>query len=227
METIKKKVKAKKLVECGDLDQMTEHAWDVVHTHCSREFYDSWESIARASVDVISEEFFFRNYLWCVYVSGFSAKAVTANYDKLLVAHNLVDERGKFVPSEKASPPDKDQVFKIWRNHAKFNAVFKTRKETTEGWLPFRKRYLDARDPLAIQNIAFMGPALSMHLARNLGAVQLVKPDVHLVRLAKNFGFYTANDLCLGARESCLRMADWPLGKVDLLLWYAAATIRS
>ena len=157
METIKKKVKAKKLVECGDLHQMTEHAWDVVHAHCSGEFYDSWESIARASVDVISEEFFFRNYLWCVYVSGFSAKAVTANYDKLLVAHNLVDERGKFVPSEKASPPDKDQVFKIWRNHAKFNA----------------------------------------------------------------------HDLCVGARESCLRMADWPLGKVDLLLWYAAATIRS
>ena len=227
METIKKKVKAKKLVECGDLHQMTEHAWDVVHAHCPGEFYDSWESIARASVDVISEEFFFRNYLWCVYVSGFSAKAVTANYDKLLVAHNLVDERGKFVPSEKASPPDKDQDFKIWRNHAKFNALFKTRKETTEGWMPFRKRYLDARDPLAIQNIAFMGPALSMHLARTLGAVQLVKPDVHLVRLAKNFGFYTAHDLCVGARESCLRMADWPLGKVDLLLWYAAATIRS
>ena len=93
--------------------------------------------------------------------------------------------------------------------------------------MPFRKRYLDARDPLAIQNIAFMGPALSMHLARNLGAVQLVKPDVHLVSLAKNFGFYTANDLCVGASESCLHMADWPLGKVDLLLWYAAATIRS
>jgi len=227
VETIKKKFKTKKLVECGDLNQMTEHAWDVVHTHCSREFYDSWESIAQASVDVISEEFFFRNYLWCVYVSGFSAKAVTANYDKLLTAHNLLDKHGKFVPSEKASPPDKDEVFKIWRNHAKFDAIFKTRNQVREGWYPFRKQYLDARDPLAIQNIAFMGPALSMHLARNLGAVQLVKPDVHLVRLAKNFGFYTARDLCLSARESCPRMSQWPLGKVDLLLWYAAATIRS
>jgi hypothetical protein len=227
MESINTKVKAKKLVDFESLDEMALHAWLIVHEHCRKEFYDSWNSISLASVDVISEEFFFRNYLWCVYVSGFSAKAVTANYDKLLVAHNLVDVRGRFVPSEIASPPDKDQVFKIWRNHAKFNAIFKTRAEVREGWSPFRKRYLEDRDPLAMQNIAFMGPALSMHLARNLGAVQLVKPDVHLVRLAKKFGFDTAHNLCLGARDACPRMAHWPLGKVDLLLWYAAATIRS
>lgn len=233
MEWIRVKVKGKRLVECESLEEMASLAMKVVQDNCSREFYDSWESIAYASVNIITEEAFFRNYLWCVYVSGFSAKAVTANYDKLLVAHNLVDGHGRFVPSEIASPPDKEQVFKIWRNHTKFNAIFKTRAEAREGWQPFRKRYLEDRDPKAIQNIAFMGPALSRHLARNLGGVQIVKPDVHMLRLAEKFvhvsdsGSDKVELLCKRVSEVHPGMKDWPLGKVDLLLWYASATLRS
>jgi hypothetical protein len=237
METIRKKVKGKKLTEFTDLNEMVEYAWSVVHDHCKEEFYDSWESIARMSTDIITEEFFFRNYLWCVYVSGFSAKAVTANFDRLMSAHNLVDSHGRFVPSEKAQPPCKEKVFGVWKNHAKFNAIFETRSRVREGWPPFRKKFLDSRSPVDIQQIPFMGPALSRHLARNLGGVQIVKPDVHMVRLTKKFlpsnaewwetGLDETERLCLAASNSFQRMKDWPLGKVDLLLWYASATLRS
>ena len=237
MEQIFTKVKGKKLTDFDDLETMANYAWDVVHRHCQRAFYDSWESIKYASVNPITEEAFFKNYLWCVYVSGFSAKAVTANYDKLLLAHNLVDSRGFFIPALHADPPCKDKVFAIWKNHAKFNAIFDTRKRVRDGWTHFRKTYLDGRNPLDIQNIAFMGPALSRHLARNLGAVNVVKPDVHMLRLAEKFlpkdyewhetGMDDVERLCRRVTDTCIKMDSWPLGKVDLLLWYAAATLRS
>lgn len=238
MEWIHNTVKGKRLVECESLEEVATLALDVVHKHCSREFHNSWESIAQASVNAITEEAFFRNYLWCVYVSGFSARAVTANYSKLLLAHNLVDHSGRFVPSHAAEPPCKSAVFSIWKNHAKFKAIHSTRLRVGEDWHGFRRTYLDARDPKAIQNISFMGPALSRHLARNLGGVQIVKPDVHLRRLAEKFvkegsdqwwelGLDRVEILCRRASESTSRMDGWPLGKVDLLLWYASATLRS
>jgi hypothetical protein len=235
VEQIFKKVRGRKLTDFPDIGEMTDHVWSIVHTHCSKEFYDSWESIARMSTDVISEEVFFRNYLWCVYVSGFSAKAVTANYDRLLAAHNLVDSTGTFIPSMKMILPDHDNVFKIWRNQAKFKAIHTTRLKVAHmGWINFRKHFLDARDPGAIQSIAFMGPALSRHLARNLGGVQIVKPDVHLVRLARHFmpgqdmdPVKMVENLCRLVARTRPVMDSWPLGKVDLLLWYASATLRS
>ena len=234
MEAIHKKVKGKKLTEFTELRDMVEHAWNVVHTHCPKEFCDSWDSVVHGCMDLISEEVFFRNYLWCVYVSGFSAKAVTANFDRLLHAHTLVDDQGHFIPSERAESPSKEKVFAVWKNHAKFNAIFKTRAQVREGWVPFRIAFLDRRSPEAIQNIAFMGPALSRHLARNLGGINIVKPDVHLVRLARHFlvprsetPLGSVERLCHAASASFQEMNNWPLGKVDLLLWYASATLRS
>jgi hypothetical protein len=238
VEWIHVKVKGKSLLECDSLIEVAERAHDVVHKHCCHQFYDSWESIAHASVNPITEEAFFRNYLWCVYVSGFSAKAVTANYDRLLYAHNLVDSRGSFVPSHVAEPPCKDKVFSIWKNHAKFKAIQETRKAVGKNWFGFRQTYLDKRDPKTIQSIAFMGPALSRHLARNLGGVQIVKPDVHMLRLSAKFvtenseewweiGLDPVEILCKRVSEASQKLKDWPLGKVDLLLWYASATLRS
>lgn len=233
MEAIHKKVRGKKLIECPDLKSMVDHAWDVVQTHCKVEFDDSWQSIASLQTGPITEEIFFKNYLWCVYVSGFSAKVVTAKFDGLLMAHNLVNAHGIFVPSEKADPPSKEKVFMLWKNHAKFNAIFNTRLQVRDGWVPFRQKFLDGRDPLSIERLPFMGPALSRHLARNLGGTHVVKPDVHLVRLAQKFvpnessAVESVERLCHAATESLDQLKGWPLGKVDLLLWYASATLRS
>ena len=236
MENITTKIKGPLLTDFKSLGEMANYAWGVVKLHCLAEFNKSWASIEGAAHRAVTEEEFFRNYMWCVYVSGFSAHAVSRNYDKLLAAHNLVDDQGKFVPSSQALFPDKEKVFLIWRNRAKFAAITETRRlvhQTT--WPDFHHEYLWSKSPQALQGLSFMGPALSRHLARNLGNVQIVKPDVHLVRLANRYNVAPqfagieeqASLLCEKAQKSVPEMAGWPLGKVDLALWYASATLRS
>ena len=46
-----------------------------------------------------------------------------------------------------------------------------------------------------LQQFPYIGPATSFHLAKNIG-LPLAKPDRHLQRMAKSFGYERAQDLC-------------------------------
>jgi len=234
METIKKKVRASKLTEFNYLGNAAEYALFLVNRYCKAEFRNSWSSVLAAHENVVSEEVFMKNYLWCVYVSGFSAQVVTTNFDRLLEAYGVVCG-GHFVEAHATGSPDIEKVFQVWKNKAKFKAMSKTRALIKElSWPKFHEMYLTEKDPEVIGRLPFMGPALSRHLARNIGNMEMVKPDVHMVRLADIFVPHVKDSdavtkttyLCKEVRKVCTHMFDWPLGKVDMVLWYAMAITR-
>lgn len=234
MEAIEKKVRGPKLTEFNYLGYAADYALDTVKRHCLAEFENSWASVLMANGQDVTEEDFTKNYLWCVYVSGFSAQVVTANFDRLLHAYGMVSD-GQFVQAKQGTEPSMEPVFRIWKNKAKFKAVHMTRMMIqSASWPVFHKMYLASKDPKVIQQLPFMGPALSRHLARNIGNVDMVKPDVHMVRLADTFlpHFRLSDDvtkttrLCEEVRKVCTLMSSWPLGKIDMVLWYAMATTR-
>jgi len=64
----------------------------------------------------------------------------------------------------------------------------------------------------------YMGPALKLQVARDLGVADVAKPDIWLTRIAGRAG-ETVQGLC----ERLARETGESVGEVDLVLWYAAA----
>ncbi len=72
-----------------------------------------------------------------------------------------------------------------------------------------------------LQSFAFIGPATSYHLAKNLG-LNVSKPDRHLCRVAEVSGFDSVEELC----EKISNITGDSVPVVDLVIW-RFATIRS
>lgn len=74
-------------------------------------------------------------------------------------------------------------------------------------------------DPIEkLQELPFVGPTTSWHLAKNLG-FRVAKPDRHLSRLSEFLGFENAHELC----DALSRSVREQVNVVDLILWRYAA----
>lgn len=232
----------KSLVDFPNPGKMWAFAQKHVAAHREKEFKDCWTQMLRAKDRWVDEHWFLREFLWCVYVSGFSAKTISKKYDALLRAHLIEDEHGNYIritednwflpqvwrnptPGVEVPPHEKKvkdvhdgyvEVYKIFKNVRKAQAVQHVRMEINgKGWFRFHETYLSDRDPALLEELPGIGPALSCHLSRNLGNVDVCKPDVHLKRIAARFGFDSVRSLCKG-------LSDDPVGKTDLILWLAS-----
>lgn len=222
MELIKGKIKGtRSLVSFKSLAEMFDYALEHVNKHRSAEFKTTLENYRKAEKTEIDEERFTKEYVWACYVSGWSARVVTSLFDKLLAAHKIVDSSGNFVPASPSSVCDDiEEVLNVFANERKATAVMTVRSMISIGsWKQFSETYLKKPvDPEVLSDLPFMGPAMSCHLARNLGNLDLIKPDIHLTRLAE---FYNEDS----PLEMCTKIAkkrNMQLGQVDLILWMAA-----
>lgn len=169
-----------------------------------------YEYIRNIKFDEVGPDHFWREYIWCVYVSGFSSKVVARIHPDLMKAYGSYDYN--------VLHDTWNLVSKINRNRAKFNAIIKTAQLINFlGWHTFKSKYLCNADD--IKQLGFMGPVTSMHLARNIG-LDAVKPDLHLVRLSNHFGFGDPFQMC----ELLSGLSGERVGLVDLVLFYTAST---
>jgi len=205
----------KSLVSFSDAAEMFKFAKNHVASRRKSELSFYWD---KAAASPITPHQFLREFLWCVYVSGFSAKTISKKYDALLQAHWIEDADGQFIPptSDVLSKDAWDRLLDIFANQRKAEYVQLVRKKMADrGWYIFHTQYVSYRDPQKFRLLKGIGPALSCHLARNLGNVNVCKPDVHLVRVAKKYGLPSVHALC----ES---VSSEPVGKTDLILWLAS-----
>lgn len=214
--------------------------WQYADLHVTAYRKAERDSIWKSFVDMeqgknVTEHRFMREYVWCVHVSGFSAKVVSRLIDKLLVAHQIEAPDGSYIVISDSNLLGPDRiavnVYPVNKNKAKAKAIQAVRKKIFEaGWLKFAEQHLGAGPlPQDLQRLPFLGPALSCHMARNLGNLNVAKPDVHLTRLANKLGLSTVDSLC----RACL-VAMSPAGQdvhlgghnyvgyVDLVLWLAS-----
>ena len=221
MEKVSGKVgRCRSLLDFASAHAMLAYARRHVEQHRQAEFIAAFTKYERASLTEVTEEAFTLEYTWAVHVSGWSARVITAKIDKILAVHNIVVD-GKFIPATPQSVlnvDDYDKVLTVFKNVAKARAVIETRLLISlETWPEFKKDYLlKPVLPERLQKLSYMGPAMSCHLARNLGNLDVVKPDKHLVRLADYYGFETPLVMCQTIAQG------EPVGKIDLILWLAA-----
>jgi hypothetical protein len=183
--------------------------------------YDNYaEEIKRISSTTfatVTGEKFFHEYIWTVHTTGFSAKAVGKFFPRLLEAYG---------PYDRLAAETKDIAFErvrlVCNNQQKIMSVWMTATRMRNGiqlfgWEKFRQDYLSSPDLLA--KFPYVGKITQFHLARNIGLLDSVKPDLHLVRMAKYWNFEDCTSMCKALQEEGM-----PLGIVDLLLWYSAST---
>jgi hypothetical protein len=224
------------LASFSDAKEMFSFARDYVMANRRDDYEKSLWSIRTAASTPLTEHRFMREYVWCVHVAGMKAVMISKIYDALLQAHGIENERGEYIPITSDNLfIDKDKVYSIWNHKPKCEAVQKTRTclflvpacgnkfakfcELYVHDVSYENGYVNPTfglpSPEKLRKLPFMGPALSCQLARNLGNPSIVKPDVHMNRLATVYGYSDASAMCNA-------LSDAPAGETDLLIWVAA-----
>ena len=185
----------------------------------AREYYgEEVDRISSVRLEDVTPEFFFREYVWVVHATGFSAKAVGKFMPRLLPAYGQWDRCGREMFRRVMS-----RVKPVCNNPQKAKAVHSTAQRLVKElrdtpWDEWRAANLS--DVHRLSELPYIGNITKFHLGRNVGLLDCVKPDLHLVRMAEHWGFPDCEEMCREMRGS----DDVPLGIVDLVVWYAAAT---
>jgi len=205
------------------VDEYFNSALKFVQTH----YPEQLKAFSLVRFEEVDEDFFFREYVWVVHATGFSAKAVGKFMPKLLIAYGWWDAL-----AHKDFADAMARVAPVCNNPQKSKAIHETAKLMFDGmmelaklrqkpmgevWPEWKRENLSSPELLA--KLPYVGKVTCFHLARNIGLLEFVKPDLHLVRMAKHWGFDNCVDMC----ES-VRPPGMPLGIVDLVFWYAAST---
>ncbi len=194
-----------------------------------RNYSEEMERIASTRFDKVTPSSFFIEYVWVVHATGFNAKVVAKMLPRLTRAYGIgEDGSGWDGLGRKDEHEAVSRVLPVCNNPQKARAVHSTARlltdalfpadvSRTESWEDFRGRRLSS--PKLLAELPYVGRITCFHLARNIGLLESVKPDLHLVRLASHWGFRDCVEMC----ES-MRPDGMPLGIVDLVLWYASST---
>lgn len=193
----------------------------------TRENYDEdYSRIADTRFNELTIESFSLEYQWVVYTSGFNAKIVSKMFPKLREVYAPLIDVLAGTTTNVNSIDIAVNALGICNNKRKVKSVIDMAfecgaKVRTMGWKTYRDAYFGT--PEKLQELPFIGPTTCFHLARNIGLLDFVKPDVHLKRLAAHWGFKDPVALCAAIKIK----HDMPLGLIDLCLFYAASTFGS
>jgi hypothetical protein len=158
-----------------------------------------------------SESDFLREYAWVVLNSGFRESVVRKYFDYISLCY-----------CDWQSAREIDELADVCNNAA--SAVFgnmpKLRAITHTAGLVNRIGFESLKGSLhedffnVALTLPFIGPVTARHLGKNLG-LNTAKPDRHLVRLARQFGYFSVDEMCL----TIARVTGDSLSVADLVLW--------
>lgn len=181
------------------------------------------DQISSYKFENLHPNWFFREVAWVIHATGFSAKAVGKFFERLMIAYgNFIDlaQEDKNVVVER--------VRKVVNNPPKIIAVHQIAKDllgglVTVGWEEYKQQNLSS--PNLLKKLPYIGNITCFHLARNIGLLEFVKPDLHLVRLAKHWNYRDCTSMCQDIQKHHEQINDekLPLGIIDLILWFSAS----
>ncbi len=188
----------------------------------TNEFYkQELEYIQNTNFDLVTPEFFFREYTWVVHATGFSAKAVGKFLPRLMKAYGGWEKL-----SSERFPSAFKRVKKVCNNKQKAKAVYNMAKLMAKhaDWNKFKTEQLSK--PELLVKLPYIGKITCFHLGRNIGLLDCVKPDLHLIRLANYWEFKSCDLMCRSMQSYYEKLTGntLPLGIIDLVLWYCSST---
>lgn len=161
--------------------------------------------------NTLQEHDFYKEAAWVILSSGMSTQSVSSIFGKISYSfynwscsENIVKNKKKCFERSLYyfNHPGKIQAIIILIEH-----IYKL------GFKNFKLSLLE-EGVIYLQQFKFLGPATSLHLAKNIG-LNVVKPDRHLVRLAEALNFQSAEELC----KSISHRIDEKVSVIDIVLW--------
>jgi len=166
----------------------------------------------------LTERAFLREAAWVVLSAGLSAAVVSKKFGAFSAAFLDWTSASKILAKRQLC---RRKALTVFGNRRKVEAILSiVGTVATDG-------FGAVKDGIRLGGIAFlrefphMGPATAYHLAKNIG-LPVVKPDRHLLRVARSAGYDSPEELCSSIAEV---VAD-PLPVVDLVIWRYATLHR-
>jgi hypothetical protein len=179
----------------------------VVSSGYAHEIY--WQDIV--SPEKIDVKSFFSEYAWVVLSSGMRETVIKNKFTELTgVFENwenpsvITMNRNKYFK----------KALKVFNHEKKIDALLWMADRLTKTQLEEEVSCIKERGVEYLYDYPFLGPATSLHFAKNIGFI-VAKPDRHLLRISSFLGYSSPEVLCkkisdvIGEKESI----------IDLILW--------
>jgi hypothetical protein len=168
-----------------------------------------WQS--QLSFDEVSEQHFLREYTWVVFNAGFREQIIRRIFPVLEIAFANFESAATILNTKHFC---RRKALSIFRHKQKVNAIFRTCHIIVEKGFSNIHAEIKRHGANLLREFPFMGPATSLHLAKNLG-LNVAKPDRHLLRLAAATGHKTPHEMC----ENVHKIVGDPISEIDLVFW--------
>lgn len=170
-------------------------------------------------LDDVTEGSFLREAAWVILSAGMRESVIRNKFDLVSSAFRNWASAEQIVVHKREC---RRKAMAVFANERKIDSIIKVAKEVAEKGFAEIRSLLEVDGTRYIERLPFMGPATSFHLAKNLG-LAVVKPDRHLVRVAKKAGYPSPDALC---REIAKVVGD-KIAVVDLVIWRYATIDRN
>lgn len=161
--------------------------------------------------DNIDERTFLQESAWVIYCSGFKESTVRKYFDHISLCFCDWESASEIARNRDICTKAAMCVFKNKRKHC---AVAEVATRISKCKFSIYKEKL-LEDPICtLQELPFIGKITSYHLAKNLG-FDIAKPDRHLLRLSKLYGYLNVQTLCSDVSS----YSGDAIKVVDIILW--------
>lgn len=158
----------------------------------------------------ISESTFLREAAWVILSCGMKEQIIRSKFNELSkVFHNW-----QFAQIIIYDTYCREKALKIFNHPGKIDAILYMAKFISENGFEHLRTRLKLDGPEFLLRFPYLGPATSLHLAKNLG-LNVSKPDRHMRRIAENLGFENVDELC----EAISDQTDETIPVIDIVLW--------
>ena len=165
------------------------------------------------SIEEFTESDFLQEAAWVILSSGMKELVIAGLYPQikncfggLRSARIVVANSDRYISAG----------LKVFAHRPKLSAIVGVANWVEEVGLEAIRSGIRTQGAAALAHLPYLGPATSVHLAKNLGAM-VAKPDRHLVRLAESIAIGSPEDICA-------RIAGHlgeSIAVVDVVLWRA------
>jgi len=168
-------------------------------------------SQAHLSLLSMTESDFLRECAWVVLCSGFRESIVRGIFSRLSTAFFSWQSASLIATNKNLC---RERALRAFGSKRKIAAIIRIAE------IVYRSGFRHIQPVLLLEPLRFiatlpmMGPATTLHLAKNLG-LPLAKPDRHLVRIARAIGYSSPQHLC----EDIATLVREHVSVVDLVLW--------
>lgn len=176
----------------------------------------TWQ--AQVDFETTTETEFLREAAWVVLSAGFRERSVRNCFGEVSQAFLHWRSAVEIVRSREQC---RRRAMAAFANRAKIDAIVRIAGTVAARGFQCVKGEIRTRGVGYLQELPYIGPVTSFHLAKNLG-LNVVKPDRHLLRMAQLTGYESPVAMCT---TIAAEVGD-PLAVVDIVCWRFATLNR-